>query len=210
MTGGYTKRIGFFVWYFFLRPRDSIRWFKFLQNKDRAIDACIPWMTWPAIDFLNENIKPGLKVLEWGAGGSTFFFLKKGCNVTSIENSEEWAELVEKKACFMSLERDLNLRFFPAKRQDRKSLHPYIQSVNDGGPWDVIVVDGIPEVRVECIRAAMRNIAHTGIIILDDAYWVEFAEVPVILKNWKRVKFRGLGPERRGVSQTDMYFKTYL
>ncbi len=206
MTGGYTKRIGFFIWYSLLWPRDFIRWLKYLTKKDRAIDSCVPWLTWRAIDFLDENIKPGLKVLEWGAGGSTLFFLKKRCRVTSIESSEEWKEFVDRKAYSLSLEQNLDLRFFPAKGIDQESLPPYIQSINDGSPWDVIVVDGIPSVRVECIREAMKNITPDGMLILDDAYWVKLSEVPVILKDWKRVKFTGLGPERRGVSQTDIYF----
>lgn len=208
MTGGLTKRVGNFLWYFFLRPRESIRWFNFILRSDKAIDHCLPWMPWRIIDFLDKNVTPDMKVLEWGAGGSTLFFLKKGCWVKSIENNEKWKEWVEKKAAGLSLDSRLELKFFPAKRQDQASLRPYIRCVNDGGPWDIIVVDGIPEVRVECIREAITHIKPTGMLILDDAYWPQFVDVPTILQNWKRVKFRGLGPERRGVSQADVYFKT--
>ncbi|MEM2145414.1 MAG: hypothetical protein QW279_08630 [Candidatus Jordarchaeaceae archaeon] len=208
MTGAYPKRIVFFIWYFTVRPRDAFRWLYFLISKNKVIDACVPWMTWRAIDFFNKNIKQGMKIFEYGAGGSTLFFLKKGCLVTSIENSKEWKELVERKAYYLSLAHNLNLRFFPANRQDQEILLRYIQSVNDGGPWDVIIVDGIPEVRIECIHEAIKNITPTGMLVLDDANWERFKKVPVILRDWKRLKFIGLGPERRGVSETDIYFKT--
>lgn len=207
MTGGFTKRAGAFIWASLVRPRDLFRWMRFRATKDRAFDHCIPWMTWGAIDFLEKNTKSGLKVKEWGAGGSTLFFLKRGCSVTSIENNETWKQFVETRAASMKLEQNLDLRFVQANRQDRESLNRYVHAIKDGGPWDVIIVDGIPETRGDCIVEAMHNVTPNGMLVLDDSYWEQFAEVPSILKGWRRSKFRGLGPERRGVSQTDIYIR---
>lgn len=73
MTGGWPKKIGFFLWYSFFRPKDFSRWLKFQVTKSKVIDFCLQLLSWPAIDSLMRNIKPGIRVLEWGAVQLCFF-----------------------------------------------------------------------------------------------------------------------------------------
>lgn len=85
-----------------------------------------------------------------------------GCLVTSIENSKEWKEIVERKSHALSLDHNLDLRYFPANPKDIESLRPYIQSINNGSPWDVILIDGIPETGVECVFEGKEMLSLMG------------------------------------------------
>ena len=45
----------------------------FLKGED-TLKIGYPWLTYGAVIALEEVIKPDFKILEFGSGGSTFFF----------------------------------------------------------------------------------------------------------------------------------------
>ena len=47
------------------------------------------------IDFLGDLIEPGMNVLEFGAGGSTLFFLDRGATVTTTKTSSDSIAVVK-------------------------------------------------------------------------------------------------------------------
>lgn len=49
------------------------RWKKSLQHGRNAIIDRQPWITFPVIDILSENIHANTKIFEYGGGGSTLF-----------------------------------------------------------------------------------------------------------------------------------------
>lgn len=208
MEGTNTYRVGLALSHMVMRPKDAGRWFiDAVVSRRTALQRGLPWMSWRAIDFLQTQIKPGLRVFEWGGGGSTVFFAERGCHVTTVESSEAW------KAVILERYRDigggsLDIRLIPAESQDPGMVARYIRSVHDGAPWDIIVADGLEESyisRMDCIREAADSIAEGGMLILDDAYRSVYSTVPELLKGWERLVFRGLGSARLGVTQTDIY-----
>lgn len=64
-------------------------------NKSTYLTKPEPWFTFSAIDFLKDKLSSDLKILEWGSGSSSLWFAKNGCDVTSIEHNEEWANIVK-------------------------------------------------------------------------------------------------------------------
>src|SRR4051794_8733898 len=50
----------------------------------------IPWYTYPAFDFLAGKDYVGRRVLEFGAGHSTLWWMKRAAEVVAIEGSEDW------------------------------------------------------------------------------------------------------------------------
>lgn len=193
-----------------MRPKDTRRWMvdNFLRRKS-AIEQALPWISWRAIDFLESFIQPGLRIFEWGGGGSTLFFSQRGCHVTTVESNEKWLHVINANRQVDNAGRgSMNIRFIPAETQVPEKIDEYIHSVRDGAPWDIVIVDGLEKSylsRLDCIREVPGTVKKGGLLIVDDSYRALYREIPEILHGWKREVFRGLGSARLGVTQTDIY-----
>src|SRR4051812_45501617 len=53
-----------------------------------------PWVTFTAISKLESLIREGTRVFEYGAGGSTLFFLQRGALLVTVEHDAAWMENV--------------------------------------------------------------------------------------------------------------------
>lgn len=194
-----------------LHPCDAMRWVRNRFVLKEPLDQGIPWFSWRAIDYTIGILHPLHRVFEWRGGGSTIFFPKElkellvwrvihtGENVLSSN-----AGLLEKPI------KNVILRYIPAETQEMSAIQAYVMSVHDGSPWDIINIDGLEESylsRLTCLQEAKECFNDDGIIILDDAWRVEYRKAPQILESWRKMVFRGLGPSRWGVTQTDLYFR---
>ncbi len=167
----------------------------------------LPWIAWPSIDFLHDYVRPTHRVFEWGGGGSTIFFLKKGCRLTTVESSEEWVGQLEQQ--IIQLGGDArsrwDLRFVTVVDNQDPAIIEYIRQVDVGAPWDVVMVDGWS--RMKCFHAAIDRVKPGGVLMLDNADQKQYAAVPGTMQGhgWIRHRFRGLGVARSWVTQTDAY-----
>ncbi len=57
----------------------------------------VPWMTYPAIEFLKNNLTKDHEIFEYGCGASTLFFSTIVKSVTGIETNKRWMVIVEEK-----------------------------------------------------------------------------------------------------------------
>jgi hypothetical protein len=190
-------------------PRDGARWVVGAARRQSPLELGLPWMSWGAIDYLRATLRPGLRVLEWGGGGSTRFFLVLGCVVTTIESNDYWVDQIRSAAADDGTAARLDIRYVPAETREPAHVARYIAAAAEGGPWDVVVVDGLEESyvsRVDCVKAIGADaVARDGMIVLDDAWRSEYDVVPSLLPRYRRRIFKGLGPARYGVTQTDVY-----
>ena len=58
----------------------------------------IPWLTGPAIDYLDSLELAGARVFEFGMGASTAYWARRGCSVTGVEMDPSWHSKVESLA----------------------------------------------------------------------------------------------------------------
>ena len=175
-------------------PADACRWLVYLRKT--AIDLRLPWLAWPAIRFLRQVLSPNDAVLEWGAGGSTLFFLDLGCRVYTIESSEEWVSRVGG-----AISKDMRRRWPPMLMPDTAD---YVSGRTRVSRVDLILVDGLSESRVDCVRECL-HLDLPRHFVLDDSWRVEYHEISEMLSGFQRLKMRGFGPGRLGVTQTDIY-----
>ena len=112
-----------------------------------------PWLVENAIKFMDAYLKPKDKILEFGAGRSTAWFLEKGCLVRSIETNEEWFVHVKKsnEGFIGSGSLDLRKTYQVSDKTDR---------------YDCILIDGGD--REEAARLALSVIKPGGIIVFDN------------------------------------------
>ena len=77
----------------------DVGWFKSVEN-NKPIDLLgnsIPWIAYPALEFIQARIKPGINIFEYGSGHSTIYWAKKGANVVSVEHDKLWYEKVKRE-----------------------------------------------------------------------------------------------------------------
>jgi hypothetical protein len=180
-------------------PGDALRWITY--SRSTAIESRLPWVSWPAIRFFRKSLASGDVVLEWGAGGSTLFFLDNGCRVTTIESSSEWLETV--RASVSSTQMN---RWNPILVSEPDE---YVFARCRIGQVDLIMVDGLSELRVECVRLSTAG-KLPRCIVVDDSWRHEYAAIPDLLGTLERTELRGFGPGRIGVTQTDVYVQTAI
>lgn len=191
-------------------PRDGGRWIRDKLNPSTPIRLGLPWVSWPAIDHLAGVVLPGMRVFEWGGGGSTVFWLSKGCHVTTVESSLEWMTIIQAEIDRRGFAARFEIRLVEAGAMKPERVQQYIREVHRGTPWDIVLVDGVDEAylgRMDCLREVPLPgvVRPRGLLVLDDSWRDAHAVAPQILQGWQRTVFKGLGPCRPGVTQTDVY-----
>jgi hypothetical protein len=189
------------------KPSHARAWVRDRFRPESPIEQGLPWLSWPCIDFLNAYLKPNQKVIEYGGGGSTLFFLKKGCSLVTVESSQEWADSLTAAVANQTGTAGpaWQLRLTLVSGNDDPAIDAYINEADCGGPWDVALVDGWS--RSRCILAAKPFVVPGGILIVDNANQRQFHELPRAMNGWTRHVLRGLGPGRSWVTQTDIYVR---
>ncbi len=201
------------VCYMARRPRDGARWMRDRVVGGAPIDRGIPWFSYSSIDALQGLVREGMRVFEWGGGGSTVFLAMRGCRVVTAESSEQWAAHIRSRLGREAGEvrERVNISLIPAETRDPDHVRRYIGAVREGAPWDIILVDGLDEPycsRVDCLNVLSADpdlLSPGGMVILDDAWRRAFRDVAALFPGFQHRVFQGVGPARWGVTRTDIY-----
>ncbi|HSI34205.1 MAG: SAM-dependent methyltransferase [Phycisphaerae bacterium] len=137
----------------------------FAQQKCLETGSCVdaagdpvPWITFPAIEYIKQLDLSHARVLEYGSGFSTHFWAKRVKHVTSIEDDKSWYERMSRK-----MPKTVDYRLCPDEET-------YVNEVKKlDGKFDIIVNDGIH--RFRCGQASRDRLKDGGFIILDNSDW---------------------------------------
>lgn len=178
-----------------------------MQNK--------PWLPYLATEYIKQ-LRPK-RVFEWGSGGSTLFFLRRGAKLTTIEHDKEWYEKTNlylykhgkshKDFHYIPFEEGLigNDPSNPAHYKSGSTnlgdvnFKRYASAIDDyGGLFDLILIDGMA--RASCIQHAFIHVSPGGYMVIDNTgdrpYYL--AQTGHLFGNyetgWERVDFMGYGP----------------
>lgn len=167
----------------------------FLQDADGPV----PWMNYPVISWLKENIKPSHRIFEYGSGSSSLFFAGRASSVVSIEHDEEWYYKVKKA-----------LQSFDNAVIHHISLGPdYAQAASRySGEIDLLIIDGRD--RVECIEYGVAHLSKEGIVLLDDSDLPHCQEGLIFLKSkgFKKLTLKGLKPVNLDAAETSIFYRS--
>lgn len=157
----------------------------------------LPWLTYPAIDFLGSLSLEGKRVLEFGSGYSTLWWAKHAESVLSFEADRRWmdsmAHRMPPNATVLPLPTDPTDRFHRTVAVDK-----LLADTLGDQRFDVIVIDGVD--RVGTARASLPYLAAGGIVVVDnsDSHMLGDGTMPLLEvyreAGMKRVDFYGLGP----------------
>ncbi len=157
----------------------------------------IPWLSYPAIEFLQKINLKGIKVLEFGAGQSTLWFSNRGAQVTSLEINKDWYERI------LKLHPDGNFNLVDP------GFTNLPKAVTDA-KYEIIVIDGGD--RLKACEIALELLVEKGILIHDNSDHEKFTghlEIPELLfqKGFRRVDFYGFAPVVIREQCTSIYWK---
>ncbi|SKB13668.1 hypothetical protein PL11201_520189 [Planktothrix sp. PCC 11201] len=159
----------------------------------------LPWYTYPAIEFLEDKVKPDFKVFEFGAGQSTLWWSERVSEVISIENDPNWFQEINSKM-------PNNVQLF-LKKNETEYAKMIKQFPLDY--FDVIIVDGAN--RNHCLELSLNHIKETGLIIFDntDDYNYDSSVQLLASKGYKRLDFWGIIPCYTYKNCTSLFFKKF-
>jgi hypothetical protein len=189
---------------------DFGRWMRSLDHGRSPIADRAPWIVYDARRALEGRLDRSARVCEFGAGGSTLFFLDRGCEVVSIEHDGAWLELVRgalpvgaRWTCHLEPPRALGtteagVRTYrsgsPGYEND--SFEAYVRSIDHSpdGHFAAVFVDG--RARADALLAAMPKVAPGGCLVLDNAERERYAAVIDTLRRrgWRETRCAGPGP----------------
>ncbi|WP_430446965.1 MAG: FkbM family methyltransferase [Pseudomonas piscis] len=157
----------------------------------------IPWITYPAIDFLASRVNRNMKVFEYGSGNSTLWWAKRVGAVSSVEHDFSWYEKVKSKLPENSSLKHIELSYDG----------DYCRALECDQDWNIIVVDGRD--RVNCLKQSIKKIADDGVILLDNSDRSEYKEgIDFLLSHgYRKLEFRGMAPIVTYISETSIFYK---
>lgn len=161
----------------------------------RSIDAAgepLPWITYPAIEFIKQLDLRDKSVFEYGCGGSTVFWSRVAKRVDSVEDNKAFFDEVQPQ---LPANCRLSLRPIPDQ---------YVEAVSERGPYDIIVVDG--HSRVRCCEIAPKYLRPGGFILLDNSDWFFDGSAKLREAGLIEVDMAGMAPIGDFVSTTSFYF----
>lgn len=164
------------------------RW-KFYHNKKDSLKNGLPWITFSSIEFLEENLKPGMRVFEYGGGGSTIFFSRKVQELITVEHDKDWFDALSKtmgsstkaqwKGLFIEPQKQTSqlkldpsnpAHYFSDDENFRSSIFLNYASAIDVYPdeyFDVVLVDG--RARPSCLFHSLDKVKNGGFLVLDNS-----------------------------------------
>lgn len=158
-----------------------------------------PWMCRLVVEQLEQLVVPGMRILEWGSGGSTVFFAGMGAEVICIEHDVSWAKLVNSELARRKLSAQVNIM-----RIDLAAN--YVDIVDDlSGGFDLVIVDG--RRRVECVNKAHNRVVPGGWLVLDDSDRETYSPAHERLADWHKLVLKGPRPQTKVDPQTTMWRK---
>ncbi len=130
-----------------------------------------PWITEDARRLLDQLLRPSDLGLEYGSGGTTWFFAPRVEHLYSVEGFDDWYEPLAEKLRARGVG-NVSLHLASARELGYESdAHraAYVGAHADLEPasLDFVLVDG--EYRDECALRALGLLRSGGLLILDNA-----------------------------------------
>lgn len=158
----------------------------------------IPWMTYPAIEFLSSRVQTGMRVFEFGTGYSTLWWASRVSSVTTCDHHPEWhakiRAIAPQNVQLMLVELTADGAYCRAAR-------------STGNQYDLLIIDGRD--RVNCARQSLEAVSPTGVIIWDNSNRTRYIEGYAWLKahGWRDLVFHGMGPSSAQAWSTSVFYR---
>ncbi len=162
----------------------------------------LPWMTYPAIDFLQKNTTKNQNIFEFGCGASTIFFSKLAKKVIGLETNKRWLEIISKKLP----QNCQNVEIHLMEDGLQNSLYENFPN-NFSEKFDLIIIDSLK--RFDCAKNAIQALKPEGAIILDDSERKNYQKIFNFFadQGFQKQDFFGIAPAQLRIKNTTIFRK---
>lgn len=203
------------------------RWKRSRRPGAASLDQRLPWLTFPAIDFLERAARPTHRVFEYGGGGSTLFWADRVAEVVTVEHSAEWFAALQlamakgARAKWTGIHHaaepasDTALdpsdpAHFASSDDASRGMHyrRYVEAIlaYPDEYFDIIVIDG--RARTSCLAVSVPKLKPGGLLVLDNAERAHYTSRNAAALRTLDAVVRGLAPVASGdFSETRIYRK---
>jgi tRNA A58 N-methylase Trm61 len=167
----------------------------------------LPWITYQAIEFFNQNLKKNHLIFEYGCGSSTIFFAKKVKKVVSIETNEIWFEIINKKIKEQNIDNvEIFLMTDGISNEKYENFLENYQKENNLD-FDFVIIDSIK--RFKCAQNVLKFINNKTKIVLDDSERKHYKKIFKLFEenNMKKIDFFGIAPAQLRIKNTTIFTK---
>ncbi len=177
------------------------------------ITSSQPWISFGALQFLKQRIRPNHEVFEYGSGGSTFYFAQRARSVVTVESHPEWHRKLTNEITSRKLSNIVcELHPISGDRSAVFQSDAYFHRVHSQ-LWDIILIDcycgysetQYGETRSFAFKLSLPQVRPGGFVVLDDS-WM-FPELLKPRQGWRITDYIGPGPCRYGVTSTAIFEK---
>lgn len=160
-----------------------------------ALGTPIPWITYPALEFLKQFDYSNASIFEFGSGNSTLFWAAKAKRVVSVETDREWFSYVTRE------------------KPDNVTLH--LQDGLEGfinvilqyeAKFDVVMIDSI-KYRYDAIENAISQLKEGGFIIFDNSDWYPNCCSVLRKSGFDQFDYHGFGPVNNYTWTTSIFVR---
>jgi hypothetical protein len=154
-----------------------------LFTKYKAIQK--PWMDEKEIALIRKYLQPGHIMLEWGSGGSTFYFSQFVQKYYSIESDQKWGKIIRRRVLWSEFwvkvlrgRKEPKIIYHPVKMPVRPRTIPtryedyrdFIERVDHLGVkrFDVVLIDG--RGRDHCAKKILDYIDEKSVVFIHDYF----------------------------------------
>ena len=155
----------------------------------------IPWITYPAFEFLSQFDYAQSTVFEFGSGNSTLFWAERALSVTSVETDRDWFEALQR-----NIPSNVQLSYFDDADQFANSIMTVHQV------FDVVVIDSAKH-RYRAALNTVETIADGGMVIFDNSDWYPNSCRLLREHGFVQIDFHGFGPVNNYAWTTSVFFR---
>lgn len=159
----------------------------------------IPWITYPAIEFLKGRVKAHMAVFEYGAGNSTLWWASRVARLVSCEHDSAWYDRIRHR-----VPRNVEMRHVPLVPDGE-----YCRVVASyGAVFDIVVIDGRD--RVNCAFHSVGALRSGGVVVWDNTDRAEYAEGMLLLhdRGFRQLDFDGPGALNPYGWRTSVFYRS--
>ncbi len=172
-------------------------WFRSVRQKE-SVDGAgdpIPWISYPALEFLKTRVRPEMSVFEFGSGNSTLWWARRVAKVLSCEADKNWHAAVQRRA-------PANVELVRADEEDYPGV-----AARSPAAFDVVVIDGGD--RLLCAKSAVLALNPRGVILWDDTDRPEYQPGFEFLaqSGFGQIEFVGSGPIINLTKATSIFYR---
>ena len=174
-------------------------WLKSIQTR-QAVDENgkpVPWISYPAINFLSGRVRREFEVFEYGSGNSTLWWAMNAGRIVSCEHDEVWYSQLKERI-------PEGVTYVHEPLEGGR----YPSSIKNYGYFDIVMIDG--RERVECSNHAITQLKDGGVIVFDNSDRERYQPAFDLFghSGFKRLDFMGIGPISQKPISTSIFYRS--